>query len=677
MTATLAAVLATLLAQPVLQQPPAAPATPPPHIEWQRSLADALAVQAATGLPLLIAVNTEGEVFNDRFAATTYHDPTFIEATRGYVCVIASPDRHNERDYDAFGRRIECPRFPGCTCSEHINIEPELHRRWFNDTRNAPRHIGVSKDGKVLFDRFLDQTMKTAIDAIAEHRRAPKASAADLPTDPAALLKRRDAAARRAIEATYHAADAAGRVALLAHAGKATNEPFDLLRMALRDDDDRVFDGAALALAKVATTEAVIDIEDALARTGDAAVTRALVARLQELRKTDTVAARLAGHFEEHALPPVAKPWSNAWRPAAFDADDRATIEAELDRCEASLRGKPGDEEARLALATAQAALADLLIRDGGRGIELWFDDARANARKIRGEALQAEANAVIAYATYARGDDFAASTKATVKALSTTDSNRQPDPWLAARLLETVLHETEGPVYADPAAAVKRSQRAEIDRMTAIMDLLIGRGAARGPALLGAITLLEFAGCRSEARRRLEHVVKTFPALPKAHERWRTRLLVDLGAEAMRKRYAVYVKEAADAPTAEWFAGYASLVAAEQHTRDERRDVAEAAYTDAIERFGKSAAGNQEFADSANHFVVLALAGRAHLRHGSGDSEAAVADLLQAAELRAASLDESDGLQRKPRAIAGRVARELTQAGKTELAARLAAIVQ
>jgi len=68
----------------------------------------------------------------------------------------------------------------------------------------------------------------------------------------------------------------------------------------------------------------------------------------------------------------------------------------------------------------------------------------------------------------------------------------------------------------------------------------------------------------------------------------------------------------------------------------------------------------------------VLALAGRAELRSAAGDGEGAVADLLRAAALRVASLDESDGLQRKPRAIAGRVSEKLVQQGKQELADKL-----
>ena len=68
----------------------------------------------------------------------------------------------------------------------------------------------------------------------------------------------------------------------------------------------------------------------------------------------------------------------------------------------------------------------------------------------------------------------------------------------------------------------------------------------------------------------------------------------------------------------------------------------------------------------------MFALAGRAWIRHERGDSEAAVDDLLRAADLRPDSLDQDDGLQRKPRGVAVRLHGALQRAGKTALAARL-----
>ncbi|MFY9343520.1 MAG: hypothetical protein WAT39_13575 [Planctomycetota bacterium] len=673
MAVTAALLLSTLLPG-APQDPPAPAATSSPHVEWQRTLADALAVQQATGLPLLIAVNMDGEVFNERFARQTYRDPTFIESTRGYVCVVASPDRHNENDYDALGNRIECPRFPGCTCAEHIAIEPEVFRRWFNGTRNAPRHVGVSPAGKVLFDRFLDQSMATAIDAIDACRGKPKPGVLAPTDDLAELFRRRDAASRRHLERMWRAGTFAVQKQLLEAAAHATNEPVDLLRVALRSDDPALAGLATLATSKHAGKETVIDLEDALARVDDPTIRQDVVARLAQLGKTDNAAARLAEHLAATATA-VVKPWSNPWAPARFDGSDRAAVEAELDRAEAALRSDANDSAARLQLAVAQLALADLLIRDGGKGVELWFSDAISNARKVSDPALAAEVQAVVGYAAYLSAD-FATASKAIALAQTLVNSPRSPDPHLAARFLELDLLTLPNAAYADPAAARERSQRAEIERALGTMDLLLARGAASEKALLAGIGLLEFGGLRLAARTRLVAALALFPASAPLHERWRNRLVADLGTEAMRKAYAGHVDGAADKPTAEWFAGYAALVAGEQHTRDKRADVAMSAYAEAIERLARSVAGNADFADSANHFAVLALAGRAELLLAKGDLEAAAADLLRGSALRPESLDSSDGLERKPRAIAGRVVLALEKAGKTELAAKLKPIL-
>ena len=108
-----------LFALPQVPATPAAPtspaisapatSTPPqdrPRILWQRSLDDALRVQEATGKPLLVCVNQDGETFCERFADSTYLDPEFVALTEKFVCVIASPDEHTKRDYDGRGRRV-------------------------------------------------------------------------------------------------------------------------------------------------------------------------------------------------------------------------------------------------------------------------------------------------------------------------------------------------------------------------------------------------------------------------------------------------------------------------------------------------------------------------------------------------------------------------------------------
>lgn len=661
------ALLASLLPQPPA---PAAPPQTTPAIAWQRNLADALAVQQATGLPLLIAVNMDGEVFNERFATSTYRDPAFIASTAGYVCVVASPDRHTERDYDHRGRRIECPRFPGVTCSEHQTIEPELFRRWFQGRRNAPRHVGVAADGTILFDRYLDSSMQTAIDAIAKHRGTPPSTPP--PSDPAALLVSRDAADRRAIEAGYATGDPAARAALLRAVAEAANPQPDLLRQGLRDAPDLAA-LAALALARTATADQVIDIEDALALELPAAAQEALLSRLATLGSAAPEAARLRAHF---AAAPVrlAPPWSRSWAPNPFDPTDRDAIEGALDAAEARLRA--GDAAARCDLLLAQLALGYWLIDHRGKHAETWFEDAQRTATTAVDPTRTPHAAAALALARWQLRDLDGARTAATAAMAEATDPAAVPG-WLAVRFGAFVVQAAAAAAHTRAAADRTADLSAELATATAWTDLLAERGALDTATGLVAAGLLEAAGLRQRASAALRDLAVRFPAAAMVHERWRNRLWVDRGPDGMRAALAQWAAEHPAAGASAWFAGYGALVAAEQHVRDREPAWASTAYDAALAQFAASAAANPEFADSAHHFAALAHIGRAVLRQEAGDPAGAVTELLAAAALRPASLDERDGLQRQGRDVARRLSAELAAAGRADLADRLTELLR
>lgn len=632
-----------------------------PHIEWQRTLTDALAVQQATGQPLLIVVNSAGEVFNDRFRTQTYGSAAFRELTRGYVCLIASPDRHNERDHDALGNRIECPAFPGCTCGEHIAIEPELFERYFKGDRWAPRHIGVSPAGEILFDRYQDRSMQTAIDAVTKHRGRPEAAA--VPKSVTALLQRRDAAARRALESMYRTSRDA---AILTAAGEADNAPFGVIRMALRAEHDDECERGAATLAKISTPTELADLQDALARSRNAAP---LLAAIERLAKNDEAAARLLAHVDTDDAT-IGSYWQVDWQDPDYEIWQREAVEAELDRCEQILRDEPHDHTTRLRQAIAQLAFAHVLMATGGKGVDFWLEDARNTAARIPDADLQPAAWAVEATATWLR-NDAARTEPAVAKALAGRRGAVAPNAWLATRFFEVIAQLDTRAAYArasDPKAVLQP----EVARTRAVVRALTGsRWTAEAP-LLTAIGLLEYAGLRGAARDFLDAAVQRFGSSATVHERWRARVMADHGAETMRRAAAELAAPAADRATGAWFAGYAALVAAEQHVRDERRALAVTAYTDSIERLASSVERNAAYADSANHFAALALSGRAHLHHAAGDGKAAVADLLRGNELRAATADSKDGLGRTPRGIATRIKQALEADGRDELAAQL-----
>ena len=75
----------------------------PVLIKWQRSYADAVDISKATGKPILVCVNMDGEIASEHYAGIRYREEESAALFEPYVCVIASVYRHNSRDYDATG----------------------------------------------------------------------------------------------------------------------------------------------------------------------------------------------------------------------------------------------------------------------------------------------------------------------------------------------------------------------------------------------------------------------------------------------------------------------------------------------------------------------------------------------------------------------------------------------
>jgi hypothetical protein len=59
-------------------------------VHWQRSFDDALRVARARHMPILVAVNMDGEIASEHFAGVRYRDPETAAKLAGYSCVIAS-----------------------------------------------------------------------------------------------------------------------------------------------------------------------------------------------------------------------------------------------------------------------------------------------------------------------------------------------------------------------------------------------------------------------------------------------------------------------------------------------------------------------------------------------------------------------------------------------------------
>ncbi len=526
--------------------------------------------------------------------------------------------------------------------------------------------------------------MQDAIHDIEQHRGASAGAAP--PTAVGDLLRRRDAASRRALEARYLAAAAAARIALLQAAPAADNEQLDLLRLGLRDDDDdATFAAAVTALCAQPTPSCSIDLQDALARCRQPQVAPLLAALTQLARKDPPTARWLALRaaaeqgLERAATGPFARLPADAAVPAA--PTDRDAIDAALDAAESAVRKAPTDAAALVTLAQANLDLAWFLLPSGDGSVALWFEDARRTAERALATATAAErpaAEAIQAIALRQQGnnDDARHHAARALAAVAAAGPTFDPRPRWVAELLGAAGRSAAASAYAaDPTGPDATAAGAVADAAFAFATLATHPWATDADACAAAV-LLAWAGARTAAQQLLGQAVARWPAARELHEEYRRRLLTDRGAEGLRRSYAAFVTTVADhggdRPAAEWFAGYAALVAAEVHVGDRRDALALAAYTDCIEHLRASAAGNADYADSAQHFAVLALAGRALQRHLAGDGSGAVLDLLAAGALRPASMGERDGLQRTPTALLGRIARELTAKGQIELAARL-----
>lgn len=225
------------------------------QMPWQRTLEDALALSRSTQKPLLVCVNMDGEMASESMARGRYRDPRFVALASGFIPVLASPNRHSDRDHDRRGRRIPDPRFGRLIESEHITIEPTLYERYFNGRRVAPRHVGVAPDGTILFDLYLLGDLSTIDRTLREYGKFDVAAgetsgSTDRFQVEQALLADPDAAARDRLEAIFLGADEATRARLAARAlspDRNTQHP-ELIRLALSDPSASVRLGAASTL---------------------------------------------------------------------------------------------------------------------------------------------------------------------------------------------------------------------------------------------------------------------------------------------------------------------------------------------------------------------------------------------------------------------------------------------
>lgn len=626
----------------------------PVCIDWQRTWDDAVALARATGRPILACINMDGEIASEHYAGVRYRDPEICKLYEPYVCVVASVYRHTPRDHDAQGRRIPCPRFGGVTCGEHIAMEAVLFEKYMKGTRVAPRHIMIELDGSEVYDVYYTWDTDSVFRAIADgiQKRA-------VPTPPVvrgdrSLLERvasPDSFDRRAVEEAWLQGDDATRKQLLDAAIElGERAPIEVLRLAVFGLDAEAAARARQALARTADPNAVELIAATLRGPITTAERDALIEALGRLAPSSPKARMLATVHRGLAhggsiLAPDPNP--RPGRPAPPPVLEPGEVAARADYAEAAARARPEDAGALLDLAesTLVQALSDA---EGGlhAGLKRTFDrlrliDAEATARR----AEQAGAKgwrlfgvlAVTAVELGRIAEAYELAEKA-AKELPPGDESR-----LGAEVLALFAEARQD--------AIARAAKAKQDWPPQfVADVNAAYGAlARHPFgtavhVAHHYDFLQFFGAAA-ASRVLDEGLARFPLSAPLHERLRTRLLAEEGPEALEAAYAERVAAPDAPPELWWFAGYASLVAAEQHRRTRRSDDALAAYDRGIAAFEGLAQASAAYTGDADHFVAMALAGKARIRMQLGALEQALADLEGSLARRADSAASPDGL--------------------------------
>jgi len=121
---------------------------------WAESIEAGLAVAKAKGQALMVALNMDKERGNQQMVDEVYTSAEFHEAAKHCVVAVASLFQHSK---GRPGSAAVCARFGTVTCAQHQAIEKIVRHDWLGrgpkDDVESPRHIFVSPEGKILFQR--------------------------------------------------------------------------------------------------------------------------------------------------------------------------------------------------------------------------------------------------------------------------------------------------------------------------------------------------------------------------------------------------------------------------------------------------------------------------------------------------------------------------------------------
>lgn len=628
----------------------------PVLIRWQRTWADAVRLSQQTKKPILVCVNMDGEIASEHYAGVRYRDPEIAKLFEPYVCVMASVYRHNPRDYDDQGRRIPCPRLGCVTCGEHIALEPLVYEKFLDGKRISPRHIMVELDGSEVYDVFYTWDLKSVWKSLEDGIKNRKIQAPPIVKGDRSLKERiasPDSEDREQIEHEFALADAMKKRRMLELGMEAGKDvPLELLRQAAYGLDPDLAKKARQGMTQSKDPLAVELIADTLRGPLSNDERNGLVNALEGFSDVSTHARSLAtahkGLKGSGAKSTIdGKKWQSVLVGPAYTGAQQMDRAAVAQKRDDALKQKPDDPEARLDVAEASLLQAFEVRVGSGRGgvrlanqqrellladCERHLDRAdKAGATGWRPTALRA-----VLLAQRGRHRQAHELAAATIPQLPPNAPGR-----LSMEVLKLFAHGRQFAIQKAVREKAKWPSEWMTDVHTAY-SLLLVHPLGTDQNVADHYDFLDFF--RSpDTEVVLTSGLKRFPASAQLHQRLRAQLLRKGGVKLLEAEYDRMLA-AKDAPAVmPWFAGYASLVCAEQHRRRSRPDDAVASYRKALTHFEgyKQATKSNDGA----HYEAMAHGGLAKLALQKGDLDLTFSELQRVFAICPTAAAAVDGL--------------------------------
>jgi tetratricopeptide (TPR) repeat protein len=662
----------------------------PVQITWQRTWEDALTVAQESGKAILVCVNMDGEIASEHYAGIRYRDLEIGTLYEPYVCVIASVYRHNPSDYDEAGKRVECPRFHGVTCAEHITMEPIVFDRFLDGTRVAPRHIMVELDGSETYDVFYawdtDSVFRAIREGIENRERQPNPPRGDR-----SLLDKvasREAADRAEVEAAYGEGDATLKAALLQAAlDHPEAEQGSLLRLALYDLDENLNKMARVGLSRTNSTGSIDLILEAMRGVMPEAERQALVEALSRLGQQDVRARTLANVHTGlgGATSAVdAGTWNAALQGAVYPPPPGTDeLEDSIEAAENVIGVRPNDPQAQLevALAALEFAIAPSTTARLARNpatadmyLRAYYQDAIDAA--IDAEQLGAsgwQLDAVFAITSWWQGETAQAYRRAEAAASALPPGDVS---WNGMAVLD-IFADGRRRAIADAVRTKKDWPSQWMSDLHASYSVLAQHPLGNVIQVMTHYDFLVALGADRQAGNALRTGMARFPENWDLHARFRGQVLRQRGVSGLEAAYELWLKQE-DAPkTLPWFAGCASIQAAETWRKSNSPTAARASYDRALGHYETMIAVDTNTEASSQPYMAIALAGRARLKMEAQDLDGALEDLLRSFEVSPLSANVLDGLNLSGYVTSVTLQARLVEAEKPELLAKLLAAVE